>query len=62
MGRPAKGDDKRGITVAVRITPADARALDEYCAEHGIGRGEAAYTALLRLLCRDGEKPEHSES
>lgn len=49
MGRP-KAENPKDIRFAVRIDIETERKLAEYCAEHGITKGEAIRRGIRLLL------------
>lgn len=58
MGRPRKGEEKRTETIMVRLTAAEAKALDAYCEAHDTRRAEIVRDAILSLLARE-KAPEN---
>ena len=59
MGRPT--DNPRPHSLTIRISDADKRTLEEYCAKTGVNRTEAISRGIGMLKAEDAATPDEAE-
>ena len=60
MGRPT--DNPRPHSLTIRISDADKRILEIYCAKTGVNRTEAISRGIGKLIEEDAAKPDEVEA
>lgn len=60
MGRPT--DNPRPHSLTIRISDADKRILEVYCAKTGVNRTEAISRGIGKLIEEDAAKPDEVEA
>lgn len=60
MGRPTNNPRPHSLTI--RISDADKRILEEYCAKTGVNRTEAISRGIGKLIEEDAAKPDEVEA
>ena len=60
MGRPT--DNPRPHSLTIRISDADKRILEEYCAKTGVNRTEAISRGIEKLIDEDAATPDEVEA
>jgi len=60
MGRPT--DNPRPYSLTIRISEADKRILEEYCAKTGVNRTEAISRGIGQLKVEDAATPDEVET
>ena len=60
MGRPT--DNPRPHRLTIRISDADKRILEVYCAKTGVNRTEAISRGIGKLIEEDAAKPDEVEA
>ena len=59
MGRPT--DNPRPYSLTIRISEADKRILEKYCARTGVNRTEASSRGIGMLKAEDAATPDEAE-
>ena len=59
MGRPT--DNPRPYSLTIRISEADKRILEKYCARTGVNRTEAISRGIGMLKAEDAATPDEAE-
>ena len=59
MGRPT--DNPRPYSLTIRISEADKRILEKYCARTGVNRTEAISRGIGMLKAEDAARPDEAE-
>lgn len=60
MGRPTNNPRPHSLTI--RISDADKRILEEYCAKTGVNRTEAISRGIEKLIDEDAATPDEVEA